>query len=133
MTTRVLAIPLLATLAAAAAALGPAAPASVDARMESRVDPAWTSRGFAERIGNALDRARSEIEEEPGIAWTDVRIRTRDPHEPLQVAVRIAWGSIEAPEPERLQWLASIVGDWLDDVAEAVVVLTDDRGRTVTR
>jgi len=133
MTTRLLAIPLLATLAAAAAALGPAAPASVDARTESRVDSAWTSAGFADRIGDALSRARSEVEEEPGVSWTDVRIHSLDPHEPLQVAVRIAWGSIEAPELERLQRLASVVGEWLDDVAEAVVVLTDDRGRTVIR
>lgn len=128
MTSRLLTIPLIATLATAAAALRQG---TLEVR-EAPVDSAWSSTGFAERIGRALDRARAELAEDPAVAWIRCELRSRDPHEPLKVDVRLAWASVEAPSAEALRRLAIIIRDWLEDVAEVVIVVADDRGRTVT-
>lgn len=107
-------------LAALLGAWVAAAPKVEEPRAPGAVDRAWTSRGFAEQLQAAADRAGAELREAPEVAWADVAVRSIDDHAPLQVEASIEWSS--AVPAERQEALLSAVRSWFESFAIVEVV-----------
>lgn len=90
-------------------------------------DAAWTSRGFAQQLQSAAERARTELREAPEIAWADVRVRSIDDHAPLRVEASVAWSS--PIRLDRKEALISAVRSRFESFACVDVVLSEERTR----
>jgi len=118
--------PLVAILGAAIALADPASPTGGRADARRVVDGSWTSRGFAERLRSAADRARSELREAPEVAWADVVVRSDEDHAPLRVEASIRWArGAELVPAERKEALLSTVRSWFESFACVDVVLPE--------
>jgi hypothetical protein len=94
-------------------------------------DAAWTSRGFAEQLQSAAERARTELREAPEIAWADVRVRSIDDHAPLRVEASVAWSS--PIRLERKEALLSALRSRFESFACVDVVLSEPAAGDRTR
>lgn len=86
------------------------------------VDPAWTSRGFAQDLRSAADRAEEELRQAPEIARAEIRVRSTEDHAPLEVEASIDWTSPHPVSEERRNALLSAVKSHFDSFARVEVV-----------
>lgn len=86
------------------------------------VDPAWTSREFAQDLRSAADRAEQELRRAPEIARAEIRVRSTEDHAPLEVEASIDWTSPNPVSEERRNALLSAVKSHFDSFARVEVV-----------